>query len=239
MIGLIDSIEPSMACAPPMRPPLRRYSSVSSAANTCSRCAARLDLAHDLVERRRRRARGAPRASTRLPMPIDALSESMISIGGRAVERLGRDLRRLHRRRQPRRQVDADDRRRRRRRSGAGTSPRTRRPTAPTVSGSTDDAASSRQNASTLSSLRSTNSRSPKRIVSGTTSMPSSSQIGSGRSHALSVTMRTGMRPPRGLDLGLGSRTQTRALVRSRAPAPMVTRRTRSRRAAAAIRRAR
>ena len=58
---------------------------------------------------------------------------------------------------------------------------------------------------------------SPKRIVSGTTSMPSSSQIAGGRSQALSVTMRTAMGPPR-----VASPVASGPMLGSR---PMVTRR--------------
>ena len=65
------------------------------------------------------------------------------------------------------------------------------------VSGSTGDDPSWRQNSSEVSSLRSTYSRSPKRMVRGTTSMPSSSHSSGGRSQALSVTTRTAMAPPR------------------------------------------
>ena len=64
------------------------------------------------------------------------------------------------------------------------------------VSGSTGEVATLRQNSSLESSTRSTNSSSPKRIVSGTISMPSASARACGRSQALSVTMRTATRPP-------------------------------------------
>ena len=108
MIGLIESIEPSIACAPPMRPPLRRYSSVSSAANTCWRSRAGFDLGHDLVEggavaRASRRVQREVADAHRRAQRVDDLDRRL------AVERFRRDLRRLHRRRQARRQVDADD----------------------------------------------------------------------------------------------------------------------------------
>src|SRR5438105_885963 len=129
-------------------------------------------------------------------MPIDALNESMISMGvvpSSALAATCADC------------IVADSRADRLMQTIALAPSSLRRrnvsSNAPTdgaaVSGSTGEAASSRQNASMLSSLRSTYSRSPKRMVSGTTSTPSSAQIASGRSHALSVTMRTGMRPPR------------------------------------------
>ena len=52
------------------------------------------------------------------------------------------------------------------------------------VSGSIGELSSRRQNSAVLSSLRSTSSSLPKRIVSGTISIPSCSTSSSGKSHA-------------------------------------------------------
>ena len=108
-----------------------------------------------------------------------------------AVERLRGDLRRLHRRRHARRQVDAHDR------VGAVVvQSRNVDSNAPTdgaaVSGSTVECArAAPRTPSVVSSTRSTSSSAPNRIVSGTISIPSSSQSAGGRSHALSLTIRT------------------------------------------------
>ena len=48
--GLIDSIEPSIASAPPMRPPLRRYWSVSSVAGERDPPATLFELGEDRVD---------------------------------------------------------------------------------------------------------------------------------------------------------------------------------------------
>ena len=58
------------------------------------------------------------------------------------------------------------------------------------VSGSTEPVVRRRQNSSPLSSSRSTNSSSPKRMVRGTTSMRCWARASSGRSQEESVTMR-------------------------------------------------
>ena len=108
MIGLIESIEPRSARAPPMRPPLRRYSSVSSAARTRWWSRSVLDVRDD-----RGQVRAVGRASRGAEHEVADAHRRALRVDDRdraqAVERLGRDLRGLHRRRQLRGEVDADD----------------------------------------------------------------------------------------------------------------------------------
>ena len=194
MIGLIDSIEPSSAGAADATALLQVLERVERGEQPLTAPTVD-DLARDRLDVGA--FGGAPRGvqrevadSHRRALRVDDLDRA------ESVECLGRDLRRLHRRREPRRQVDAHDavgavgvkraerlfERTDRRRRGLG---KHRTPS------------SCCQKASVVSSLRSTYSRSPNRIVSGTTSMPSCSQTSGGRSQALSVTTRTAMVPPR------------------------------------------
>ena len=106
-------------------------------------------------------------------------------------DRPGGQLGALHRRRQRAGQRDDDDAGRRPARRGAGRPARTGRAPVPPSTGSVGDAAHRAQNSAVVSSSRSTSSSSPKRIVSGTISMPSRCTTSSGRSQALSVTMPT------------------------------------------------
>ena len=107
--GLIDSMLPSIACAPPIRPPRRRCSSVSSAPKRRVRraiCSARADDGGDVGARPRPSCAAAMHW---LPRPIETHIESTTVTGSSPSSAFAADLRRLHGARQPRRQVDAHD----------------------------------------------------------------------------------------------------------------------------------
>ena len=191
MIGLIASAVASIALAPPMRPPFFRFSSVSSAPNTRVRDGEVGGERGDLVD-------------------VAAVGGTAGAGDGDHAEPEGHAA-----------AVDDADRRSRRppivRRARRSASSPTAHPTAtrrrrrsrrrPQLAGRPASNCAGRrcgglrqrrraraafaQNSAVVSSTRSMNSSSPKRIVSGTISMPSSVAIDSGRSHALSVTMRT------------------------------------------------
>ena len=189
MMGLIESTEASSALAPPIRPPFFRFSRVSRAPQTLLRDGHVAGGRRDLVERR---AVGG--------QPGGGDGDHALAEGDRA----GVD----HPHRQSRRP------RRWRRVGRSASSPRaqpdratTTMPVAPSAAqpavrrleqpgrrcrglGQDRRAAQRRQNSSGVRSRRSTNSSSPKRMVSGTISIPSSRAVSSGRSQALSVTMR-------------------------------------------------
>ena len=188
------SIEPRSARALPTRPPFLRNSSVSSAPYSFERFRRSVTLATiDSSESPSAARRAAVRQ--RLPRPIETMSESTTTTGQSAWTACAATC------------ADCmvaeslDDRLMQmmpvapsaiRRRNAASKAPAD----GADVSGSTSESARRRQNSSVLSSLRSTSSSLPKRMVSGTTSMPSRSIRSSGRSQALSVTTRTPMAPP-------------------------------------------
>ena len=100
----------------------------------------------------------------------------------------GGQLGALHRRRQGAGERDDDDARSRRARRGGGRPARSGPVTGAAVDGSSGDAAQRAQNSAVVSCSRSTSSSSPKRMLSGTISMPHVPARSSGRSQELSVT---------------------------------------------------
>ena len=123
-----------------------------------------------------------------MPSPSDTVRLSTMRTS-RSVDGAGGELGALHRRRQGAGDRDDED---------AGGAPfgeaavrllEPARATGAAVDGSSGEAAQRAQNSAVVSSSRSVSSSSPKRMLSGTTSMPHFSTRSSGRSQELSVTM--------------------------------------------------
>ena len=193
-MGLIDRSEPSRAWAPPMRPPFLRLSSVSSAPTTWVRRARSSTRATTSSADAPPAAASAAR-STCVPRPevIERESTTRTSRSPRsALAAFWADCIVADRSEERLMQTTASAPASCWRRKAASNLPGA----GAAVSGSTARRRpASRRSASTLSSVRSSNSSSPKRIDRGTTSMPWAATSSSVRSQLLSVTMRTAMAP--------------------------------------------